>query len=173
MTSEANWQAQSNEQQEWDYDHDLHTAWCKVAMGLATDYAEAYCNHQCDDSQDHLPELGRTRRELKQHLFNQPASMGPAPDVNELRMWAEDLHSRNGHTPIAAALSRVADEIVMLRSDPGTEYAHRLAIMLECALLDQTGVWNQAHELLHEYNEAVRKYNEAHGQPYVSGFGKD
>lgn len=64
------------------YDHDLHTAWCNVAMGLATAYAQAWCNHQCDDSesQNHLPELFRTRRELQQHLFNQPASMGPTPD---------------------------------------------------------------------------------------------
>lgn len=77
MTSEANWQHQSNEQQEWDADHDLHIAWCNVAMGLATDYAEAYCTHQCDDSQDNLHELGRARRELKRHLFNQPASMRP------------------------------------------------------------------------------------------------
>lgn len=78
MTSEAGWQHQTNEQQEYDYDHDLHTAWCNVAMGLATDYAEAYCNHQCDDTKDNLAELGRTRRELKQHLFGQPASMTPA-----------------------------------------------------------------------------------------------
>lgn len=84
MTSEAGWQHQTNEQQEYDYDHDLHTAWCNVAMGLATDYAEAYCNHQCDDTKDNFVELGRTRRELKRHLFAQPASMMPA-SVNSLR----------------------------------------------------------------------------------------
>ena len=93
QTSEAGWQAQSNEQEEWDYDHDLHTAWCNVAMGLATDYADAYCNHQCDDTQDHLPELGRTRRELKRHLFEQPASMGPEPKLYyELLYAVESKH---------------------------------------------------------------------------------
>jgi hypothetical protein len=84
MSNEANWQAQSNEQQEWDADHDLHTAWCNVAMDLANNYAEAYCNHQCDDTQDCLHELGRTRRELKQHLWGQPASMGPTSDDTAL-----------------------------------------------------------------------------------------
>lgn len=77
MTREANWQAQQNEQQEWDADHDLHTAWCNAAMDLANNYAEAYCNHQCDDSKDCLQELGRARLELKRHLWGQPASMGP------------------------------------------------------------------------------------------------
>ena len=84
MSNEENWQAQTNEQQEWDADHDLHTAWCDVAMDLVNDYAEAYCNHQCDDTQDNLHELGRTRRELRRHLWGQPASMGPTSDDTAL-----------------------------------------------------------------------------------------
>ena len=35
------------------------------------------------------------------------------------------------------------------------EYAHRLAVMLECALLDKTGCWNEAHRTLDEYRAAV------------------
>jgi len=58
-------------------------------------------------------------------------------------------------------------------TDPAIEYAHRLAILLECMLLNPTGTWNEAATLLDEYNNAVRKWNEANGQPYVSSFGKD
>lgn len=52
-------------------------------------------------------------------------------------------------------------------------FAHRLAIMLECALLDPFGTWNDAHQLLDEYRQALRERDEALGIPYVSGFGKD
>lgn len=51
--------------------------------------------------------------------------------------------------------------------------AHRLAFMLECALLDPNGSWDSAHELLDEYRQAVRLEHEAAGEPYVSAFGKD
>lgn len=52
-------------------------------------------------------------------------------------------------------------------------FAHRLAIMLECALLDPTGTWNDAHKLLDEYHEALYERDQALGLPHVSGFGKD
>lgn len=55
----------------------------------------------------------------------------------------------------------------------GDLYAHRLAFMLECAVLDPTGTWEAAHELLDEYRAAVRREHEAAGEPYVSAFGKD
>lgn len=42
----------------------------------------------------------------------------------------------------------------------GDEYAHRLAVMLECALLDRRGVWDAAHALLDEYRAACRALNE-------------
>lgn len=38
----------------------------------------------------------------------------------------------------------------------GSAYAHRLAVMLECALLDPTGTWNDGHTLLDEYRAACR-----------------
>lgn len=42
----------------------------------------------------------------------------------------------------------------------GDEYAHRLAVMLECALLDRRGVWDAAHALLDEYRAACRAVDE-------------
>lgn len=57
--------------------------------------------------------------------------------------------------------------------DIGDRFAHRLAIMLECALLDPTGTWNDAHALLAEYQQALYERDRAMGLPYVSGFGKD
>lgn len=58
-----------------DYDAELHVAWVDTAMVMAYDFAEAYCNHQCDDQQDRLHELNTARRALREHLMNQPASM--------------------------------------------------------------------------------------------------
>jgi hypothetical protein len=75
MTSEAGWQAQSNEQKEWDYDHDLHIAWVDAAMALAYDFAEAYCNVQCVNDSDNLHVLNTARRALRAHLQGRPASM--------------------------------------------------------------------------------------------------
>ena len=61
----------------------------------------------------------------------------------------------------------------MPTDDIGDRFAHRLAVMLECALLDPTGTWNDAHALLDEYRTALRERDEVMGIPYVSGFGKD
>ena len=54
-----------------------------------------------------------------------------------------------------------AAEIEMLRDalalhEVGSAYAHRLAVMLECALLDRSGTWNDGHALLDEYRAACR-----------------
>ncbi len=61
----------------------------------------------------------------------------------------------------------------MSTQDPALEYAHRLAIMLECMMHNPVETWNDAGALLDEYRYAVMLWNEANGQPYVSGFGKD
>lgn len=58
-----------------DYDEALHISWVDTAMLKAYDFAEAYCNHQCDDQRDRLHELNTARRALREHLMNQPASM--------------------------------------------------------------------------------------------------
>jgi hypothetical protein len=65
------------------------------------------------------------------------------------------------------------DELEVLRADPGNQFAHRLAIELECMMLNPTASYNSAGNLIDEYRTAVHRWNEATGQPYVSGFGKD
>jgi hypothetical protein len=57
--------------------------------------------------------------------------------------------------------------------DIGDRFAHRLAIMLECALLSPEKTWDEAHALLDEYSQALYERDRAMGLPYVSGFGKD
>lgn len=41
----------------------------------------------------------------------------------------------------------------------GSAYAHRLALILECALLDPTGTWNDGHALLDAYRAACQAAN--------------
>jgi hypothetical protein len=53
------------------------------------------------------------------------------------------------------------------------QFAHRLAIMLECMCLNADNSYNEACALLDEYYTALRERDEAMGIPYVSGFGKD
>jgi len=60
-----------------------------------------------------------------------------------------------------------------MTDDIGNQFAHRLAVMLECALLDPVGTWNDGHALLDEYRQALRERDDALGIPYVSGFAKD
>jgi hypothetical protein len=57
--------------------------------------------------------------------------------------------------------------------DVGDRFAHRLAVMLECALLDPTGTYNDACALLDEYRQALFERDRAFEIAYVSGFGKD
>jgi hypothetical protein len=67
------------------------------------------------------------------------------------------------HGQLARSCDRCADarEIAELREaialhEVGSAYAHRLAIMLECALLDRPGTWEDGHALLDEYRRACR-----------------
>lgn len=60
-----------------------------------------------------------------------------------------------------------------MTDDIGDRFAHRLAVMLECALLDPNGTFNEALALLDEYRQALYERDRALGIPYVSGFGKD
>ena len=57
-------------------------------------------------------------------------------------------------SPLQAEL-RAMREVLALH-EVGSAYAHRLAVMLECALLDPTGTWRDAHALLDEYRAACR-----------------
>lgn len=51
---------------------------------------------------------------------------------------------------------QICEEALAL-TNVGAEYAHRLAIMLECALLDRQGSWDDGHALLAEYRAACER----------------
>ncbi len=73
------------------------------------------------------------------------------------------------------ALARFAALVAAQKHEEsiGDVYAHRLAIMLECALLDPAGTWNDAHALLDDYRKAVQAEHEAAGETYASAFGRN
>jgi len=56
---------------------------------------------------------------------------------------------------------------------PAHLFTHRLAIMLECMLLDPVGNWEESASLLGEYQAAIQKWNEQHGDGHVSPLGKE
>ena len=58
--------------------------------------------------------------------------------------------------------------------DPAIHYCHRFAILMECVMLGGADkYWDEMGTLLDEYHKARDAWMTAHGQPYVSGFGKD
>jgi hypothetical protein len=60
------------------------------------------------------------------------------------------------------------------QDDPALTYCHRFAILMECVMLGGVDKhWNEIGVLLDEYHSAQNKWREAHGEPYISGFGKD
>jgi hypothetical protein len=65
---------------------------------------------------------------------------------------------RGGDDRLAEAEQEIAElrEVIALH-EGGSAYAHRLAIMLECALLDRPGTWEDGHALLDEYRRACRE----------------
>lgn len=77
----------------------------------------------------------------------------------------------------APEIEKINEHFKMLESDPAIHFCHRFAILMESMLLTNDvnldKYWDEAHALLDEYNSARDKWMEAHGQPYVSGFGKD
>ena len=60
-----------------------------------------------------------------------------------------------------------------MTDDIGDRFAHRLAIMLECALLDPAGAWNAGHQLLDEYRQALVERDRELGITQVSALGVD
>ena len=131
---------------------------------------QAGCNGSCG-SENLLTVVFRgLTTDQKREIINRP-------DAVHL-LHGNGLAERKELDRIASELQdtchRQAQEIALLRSDPSGEYAHRLAIMLECALMSQTaGTWDEAYEALDQYRKAVQQWHEAQGEPYVSGFGKD
>ena len=70
-----------------DYDEELHKAWVDACMGVAHDYAEEYCNMQCDGARSHLEAAAAHRTKLRDMLWNVPVSM--ALTDSELRAGVE------------------------------------------------------------------------------------
>ena len=61
------------------------------------------------------------------------------------------------------------DALRLVRADQS--YAHRLAVMLECALLDRRGTWDDGHALLGEYRAACAMPDEPQtfmGEPLLT-----
>jgi hypothetical protein len=71
------------------------------------------------------------------------------------------------------ALNADRDRLMEL-NDPAVTYCHRFAILMECVMLGGVDkYWDEMGTLLDEYHKARDAWMTAHGQPYVSGFGKD
>lgn len=71
------------------------------------------------------------------------------------------------------ALNVDRDRLMEL-NDPAVTYCHRFAILMECVMLGGVDkYWDEMGTLLDEYHKARDAWMTAHGQPYVSGFGKD
>lgn len=95
---------------------------------------------------------------------------------------ADMLEAGNyGHPSRAAAELRRLHEVevaygVMMgqADDPAIHFCHRFAILMECVMLGGVDkYWDEMGTLLDEYHKARDAWMTAHGQPYVSGFGKD
>lgn len=70
-----------------------------------------------------------------------------------------------GRNDVLEILAECEDEITKLRVAlalhcADSAYAHRLAVMLECALLDRDGAWDDGHALLAEYRAACAQPDE-------------
>jgi hypothetical protein len=73
-------------------------------------------------------------------------------DVMRAEQELRDLRRRV--SDLEGDLAQMAEAMRM--HEVGSAYAHRLAIMLECALLDRPGTWEDGHALLDEYRAACR-----------------
>ena len=58
-----------------DHDEELHKAWVDACMEVAHDFAEEYCNMQCDGTRSHLEAATAHRTKLRNMLWDVPASM--------------------------------------------------------------------------------------------------
>ncbi len=77
-----------------------------------------------------------------------------------LGSYSIDDGNCSSHYAVGPLCREAADTIDMLQAaldGVGAAYAHRLAVALECALLDKTGHWDMAHKVLDEYREATAR----------------
>ena len=82
---------------------DLLAEWTDAAMVKAYDFAEAYCNHQCDGDNDMLHELNTTRRALREHLTK------PLAEIKALRGAIERMRCAGGSVEFQMAFELAKD----------------------------------------------------------------
>lgn len=71
-------------------------------------------------------------------------------------------------------VERIDPATIYKTEDPAIHFCHRFAILMECVMLGGVDkYWDEMGTLLDEYHKARDAWMTAHGQPYVSGFGKD
>ena len=84
-------------------DNELRAAWVDAAMVKANDFAEAYCNHQCDGDNDRLHEMNTAQRSLREHLI------APLAEVKALRGAIERMRCAGGSAEFQMAFDRAKD----------------------------------------------------------------
>lgn len=82
---------------------ETQTAWVDAAMVKAHDFAEAYCNHQCDGDNDRLHEMNTARRALREHMLE------PLADVKALRGAIERMRCAGGSAEFQMAFDLAKD----------------------------------------------------------------
>ena len=103
-----------------------------------------------------------------------PVSDYPAPTSLEDAAARELRRLHEVEVAYGVMMKQAESRIAEQASDPAIHYCHRFAILMECVMLGGVDKhWDEMGTLLDEYHKARDAWAEAHGQPYVSGFGKD
>lgn len=96
-----------------------------------------------DDRRNHGVLVSRAAAAMGRHFA--PLFTSAAGELERLQQRVSILESLREQHGESVALSRV-----------DIDFAHRLATMLECTLLNRVGSWDEACALLDEYRAAVR-----------------
>lgn len=100
--------------------------------------------HQDDNPIQKIREIAKQRMSMPLEYNGIPSTKAFAELVIEFCDYASSLEDENAVLKSCAALNVV-----------GFDFTHRLAVMLECALLDKTRHWDEAMRTLDEYRAAV------------------
>jgi hypothetical protein len=140
----------------------------KLALEALEDVQEAYGNH----SEWFKQRVDALRAAIEQAEKQEPVAwIKKDKSAIEVSIMSAGYMTNEGFEPLYTAPPQ--REWQGLTDYIGDQFAHRLAVMLECALLSPEKTWEEAHALLDEYREALYKRDRELGLPYVSGFGKD
>lgn len=156
-----------------NYDEELHNAWVTRALQLAVEYREAEPGR----------EVREAMRAMKAHLEGRPASMDALPALPagfrqrevpkdyDGRVWIEGQVRRYG--ALCAASAGAADAMDKVAQ----EFAHRLAMNLECLILQcpaSARFYDEALQTLGAYRSAMNAIHEREtpthmGEPVALG----